>query len=377
MSELSTPLLDKHRELGATIVDFAGWQMPLRYTSDVAEHHAVRTAAGLFDLSHMGELMVTGPDAAAALDYALVGHMSRMKLWAAKYTMICTPQGGVLDDLVVYRRDWEHFMVVANASNRETVVEELRARIAAGGFDAEVADETAAIALIAVQGPRAVDIVTAMCEIGAEDPPALKYYTAANVLLHGGMHAFVARTGYTGEDGFELFVPADLAADVWDLAVAHGADAGLVPCGLASRDSLRLEAGMPLYGNELSRDRSPFEAGLGRVVNFGRADGPERGDFVGRDTLAAVKGSGTAEVLVGLVGEGRRAARAGYTVVDADGATVGVVTSGLPSPTLGKPVAMAYVARSHAEPGTELAADVRGRREPMRVIALPFYRRGA
>ncbi|WP_062077304.1 glycine cleavage system aminomethyltransferase GcvT [Demequina globuliformis] len=377
MTNLETPLLKQHHDLGATMVDFAGWSMPLRYSGDVAEHQAVRQAAGLFDLSHMGELMVTGADAAAALDYALVGHMSRMGLWAAKYTMMCTPDGGVIDDLVVYRRDWEHFMVVANAANREAVLGQLRDRIAAGGFDAEVTDETASIALIAVQGPAAVDIVTAMCELGAEDPPALKYYTAANVLLEGGHHAFVARTGYTGEDGFELFVPADLAADVWTLAMDRGAERGLIPCGLASRDSLRLEAGMPLYGNELSRTLSPFAAGLGRVVNFGRADGPERGDFVGREALAKVKEAGTERVLVGLVGAGRRAARAGYPVVTEAGEDVGVVTSGLPSPTLGSPVAMAYVDRGVSEPGTSLAVDVRGRHEQMNVVALPFYRRGA
>ncbi|WP_201774297.1 glycine cleavage system aminomethyltransferase GcvT [Demequina flava] len=377
MTDLHTPLLAQHQALDATIVDFAGWQMPLRYSGDVAEHQAVRNAAGLFDLSHMGELMVTGPDAAAALEYALVGHMSRMKLWAAKYTMMCAPDGGVIDDLVVYRRDWEHFMVVANASNRVEVLAELRERITSGGFDADVADETHTIALIAVQGPASADIVASMCEIGADDPPALKYYSAANVLLEGGHHAFVARTGYTGEDGYELFVPADLAADVWELARERGADAGLIPCGLAARDSLRLEAGMPLYGNELSRERSPFEAGLGRVVNFGRADGPERGDFVGREALAGIREAGTAHTLVGLVGRGRRAARAGYPVVDEAGAVIGEVTSGIPSPTLGSPIAMAYVSREFAEAGTAVAVDVRGRHEAMDVVALPFYRRGA
>ncbi|GMA35547.1 glycine cleavage system aminomethyltransferase GcvT [Demequina litorisediminis] len=268
---LRSPLHEEHLALGATMTEFAGWDMPVRYSGDVAEHTAVRTAAGLFDLSHMGELMVTGPDAAAALDYALVGHMSRMRLWAAKYTMLCDERGGILDDLVVYRRDWDHFMVVANASNRVAVAAELQERFTAAGFDAIVTDETETLALIAVQGPASAAIVASMCALGETEPATLKYYSAANILLEGGHHAFVARTGYTGEDGFELFVGADVASDVWHSALAHGVAAGLVPCGLAARDSLRLEAGMPLYGQELSASTSPFEVGLGRVVSF---DGP-------------------------------------------------------------------------------------------------------
>lgn len=359
------------------MVDFAGWQMPVRYEGDIAEHQAVRSAAGLFDLSHMGELMVRGDDAAAALDYALVGHISRVPLWGAKYSMMCTPDGGVVDDVIVYRRDWDHFMVVANASNRETVVDELQARIAERGFAASVEDVTHEIALIAVQGPAAAAITASMCELGAEDIDAMKYYKASNVLLEGGIHAFAARTGYTGEDGFELFVPAADAPEVWRLAMARGEAAGLTPCGLASRDSLRLEAGMPLYGRELSHDTNPFEAGLGRVVAFGRADGPDRGDFVGRAALERVRDEGAQKSLVGLVGEGRRSPRTGYPVTDEDDHQIGIVTSGAPSPTLGYPVAMAYVPPRLAEPGTALIVDVRGRREPMRVVALPFYTRGS
>ncbi len=398
---LRSPLHDEHLALGATMTEFAGWDMPLRYSGDVAEHTAVRTAAGLYDLSHMGELMVTGPDAAAALDYALVGHMSRMRLWAAKYTMMCDASGGIVDDLVVYRRDWDHFMVVANASNRVEVAGELAARFAAGGFDASVSDETASLALIAVQGPAAAAIVGSLCAAGESEPATLKYYSAANLLLEGGHHAFVARTGYTGEDGFELFVGADVAAEVWRSALAAGASHGLIPCGLASRDSLRLEAGMPLYGHELSADTTPFDAGLGRVVAFEgpavvlssaqpgaaapgaglsdqvdpRAVSVERGAFVGREALAAVAASGPAKVLVGLVGEGRRSPRAGYAVTDTAGNQVGIVTSGIPSPTLGQPIAMAYVPPTMAEVGTEVGIDVRGRREQMRVVALPFYKR--
>ncbi|MDN4491362.1 glycine cleavage system aminomethyltransferase GcvT [Demequina sp. SYSU T00068] len=369
---LRSPLHDEHVALGATLVPFAGWEMPVRYTGDIAEHTAVRTAAGLFDLSHMGEIAVHGDGAEDFLDHALVGRMSAIALGGAKYTMLCTPDGGVIDDLIVYRRDWDHYVIVANAANKDVVVAELESRLV--DYDARLEDISAEIALIAVQGPRAERIVAAMCARGDDDIVAMKYYSAANVLLRGDIHAFAARTGYTGEDGFELFVNAADAVAVWRLALETGAPDGLIPCGLSARDTLRLEAGMPLYGQELTRDTTPFEAGLGRIVVFGSAARP-RGPFVGHDALLRAKVEGTASTLVGLVGDGRRAARAGYPIVDESGEQVGVVTSGAPSPTLGRPIAMAYVPHAMAEPGTEVAVDVRGRREPMTVTSLPFYRR--
>jgi aminomethyltransferase len=372
VTTLRSPLHDEHVALGATLVDFAGWQMPVRYSGDIAEHEAVRTGAGLFDLSHMGELSVRGNDAAAFLDLALAGRISAVKLWGAKYTMLCNEAGGVIDDLVVYRRDWDHFFIVANASNKDRVLKELRSRL--GSFDATVDDESHDIALIAVQGPLAAQITGAMCDLGADDIEAMKYYTASNVLLKGGIHAFAARTGYTGEDGFELFVGADEARAVWQLALEIGTPQGLIPAGLSARDTLRLEAGMPLYGQELNESTTPFEAGLGRIIAFGTEENP-RGDFVGRDALAAVKSAGIPKQLVGLVGAGRRSARTGYAVTDADGNQVGVVTSGAPSPTLGSPIAMAYVPPAMAEVGTVVGIDVRGRREEMTVTALPFYKR--
>ncbi|MFW7414876.1 glycine cleavage system aminomethyltransferase GcvT [Demequina sp. SO4-18] len=376
MTSETSPLHAEHVADGATMVDFAGWQMPVRYSGDIAEHQAVRTAAGLFDLSHMGELMVRGADAAAALDYAFVGQVSRVPLWGAKYTMMCAPDGGVIDDVIVYRRDWDHFMVVANAANRITVRDQLRSRIGEGGFDASVEDVTHEIALVAIQGPAAESITASMCELGADDIHALKYYKGANVLIEGGIHAFAARTGYTGEDGFELFVPADRARAVWSLAIERGDAAGLMPCGLAARDSLRLEAGMPLYGHELSHDTNPFEAGLGRIVGLGGSEGPPRGDFVGRAALERVRDVGVQKTLVGLAGDGRRSPRTGYPVTDPQDNQIGIVTSGAPSPTLGHPIAMAYVPPGLAEAGTEIGVDVRGRREMMRVVPLPFYTRG-
>jgi len=393
MTDLLSPLHDEHVALGAVLTSFAGWSMPLRYTSDLAEHTAVRTAAGLFDLSHMGELEITGPQAGLALDVALVGHLSALAVGRARYTMIVAPDGGVLDDLVVYRLADERFLVVANASNVALVRSALTERL--GGFDAALDDASARTALIAVQGPRAEQIVTGLVagpatqrqpdggpgqtpqmEPGPADAVrALRYYAAVEAVV-AGVPALVARTGYTGEDGFELFVAAEAAPAVWRAVLAVGRPLGLVPAGLSARDSLRLEAGMPLYGNELDRTTSPYDAGLGRVVRLDKTD-PQGGPllFVGRQALQARAAAEPRRTLVGLEGLGRRAARHGYPVLDGEGAQVGVVTSGAPSPTLGRPVAMAYVPPALSAVGTELAVDVRGRAEPVRVVALPFYRR--
>ncbi|MDQ0789328.1 aminomethyltransferase [Streptomyces sp. B3I7] len=359
-----------HRSLGATMTDFAGWDMPLRYGSEREEHLAVRTRAGLFDLSHMGEITVTGPDAPALLGHSLVGDLATLAAGRARYTMICRADGGILDDLIVYRlADAEHpvYMVVANASNAQTVLDALTER--AAGFDAEVRDDRDAYALLAVQGPASPGILASVTDA---DLDGLKYYAGLPGTV-AGVPALIARTGYTGEDGFELFVdPAD-AEKLWQALTEAGASAGLVPCGLSCRDTLRLEAGMPLYGNELTTALTPFDAGLGRVVKFGK-----EGDFVGREALAEAAGraeQNPPRVLVGLVAEGRRVPRAGYPVV-AGGAVVGEVTSGAPSPTLGRPIAMAYVDAAHAAPGTPgVGVDIRGSHEPFEVVALPFYKR--
>lgn len=371
MTAKRSPLHDEHVALGATLVEFAGWEMPVRYSSDIAEHTAVRTVAGIFDLSHMGEISVRGADAVTFLEYALIGRMGAVGLGRAKYTMMCAPDGGIIDDLVVYRRDWDHFVIVANAGNRDAVVDELMARSL--GLSVSVEDESDQIALIAIQGPASADIVTAMIARDADNIGPLPYYAATNVVLAGDIHAFVARTGYTGEDGFELFVSAADAADVWRLALATGGER-LLPCGLSSRDTLRLEAGMPLYGQELTRETTPFDAGLGRVIAFGTDTNP-RADFVGRGALETARDATPTRQLVGLVGDGRRSPRAGYAVTTAQGDVIGAVTSGAPSPTLGRPVGMAYVTPEWAAPGTEVLIDVRGRGEPMTIAALPLYRR--
>ncbi|MHC0430048.1 glycine cleavage system aminomethyltransferase GcvT [Streptomyces sp. O3] len=364
-----------HRSLGATMTDFAGWDMPLRYASERDEHNAVRTKAGLFDLSHMGEITVTGPEAVDLLNYALVGNIGSVGAGRARYTMICQEDGGIVDDLIVYRLGDADaapaYMVVANAGNAQTVLDALTAR--AEGFDAVVRDDRDAYALIAVQGPESPGILKSVTDA---DLDGLKYYAGLPGTV-AGVSALIARTGYTGEDGFELFVaPAD-AEQLWQALTEAGAPVGLIPCGLSCRDTLRLEAGMPLYGHELTTALTPFDAGLGRVVKFEKTSHGD--DFVGRAALAAAAAKAETappRKLVGLIAEGRRVPRAGYPVVAADGTVIGEVTSGAPSPTLGKPIAMAYVDATHAAPGTAgVGVDIRGKAEPYQVVALPFYKR--
>ena len=369
-----TALEAVHESLGATFTDFAGWRMPVRYDSDLAEHRAVRESAGLFDLSHMGEIHLRGPQAGEALDHAMAGKLSAVAVGRAKYTLLLTEQGGVIDDVIVYRLAEDHFLVVANASNAVVDAEEIRARVA--GFDVEVDDASDRTSLIAVQGPESEQILLDLLAaedsgvegVTAEDITSMKYYRFAEGTYRGG-DLLVARTGYTGEDGFELYVGDDSAEELWKALTAVGGDR-IVPCGLACRDTLRLEAGMPLYGNELSRDLLPAQAGMGRIVALS-----SKGDFVGREATEAAQTEGL-PVLVGLAAEGRRAARAGSAVRDGEGNEIGAVTSGVLSPSLGHPIALAYIDPSHREVGTELVVDVRGKDLPVRVVETPFYRRG-
>ena len=386
-----TPLRERHEALGASFTDFGGWQMPVRYTSDLAEHHAVRQSAGLFDISHMAEFLVTGTHADAYLDYALAGRISAMPVGKAKYSLLLAEDGGIVDDVIVYRLAEDRYLVIANAGNRGYVDAAFASRVRSfpsileremaprgegeersfagflGDRGVDVEDVSDEFALLAVQGPAAEAIVAAT--EGIEDvsvPWAEQKYYAWATATYNDRPLLLARTGYTGEDGFELLVHAADAGDLWDALVTAGVPSGLVPAGLAARDTLRLEAGMPLYGHELTRETKPAQAGLGRVVVA------DKDDFIGK---GAVDAAPDAPVLVGLVAEGKRAGRAGYPVVDADGAVLGEVTSGALSPALGHPVAMAYVTPSSAEVGTTVFLDVRGTRIPATVTALPFYRR--
>ncbi len=392
----TTPLHDRHEALGASFTDFGGWLMPVRYSSDLAEHHAVRESAGLFDISHMAEFWVHGGRAADFLDYVLAGRISAVPVGRAKYSLVLAEDGGIVDDVIVYRTGEEYFLVIANAGNRDAVAAALAdARTAwprilpfldghvdgawadiPGAEVPRVEDLTDQTALIAVQGPRARNVLAALADLELTEPargagePRLPW-ELADLPSYAGRAArwrdadlFIARTGYTGEDGFEILLPTDGAAGLWDALLAAGEPVGLVPAGLAARDTLRLEAGMPLYGHELGRSIHPGQAGLGRVVAADKAD------FVGKGAAS----DPDAPVLVGLVSEGRRAGRAGYAVYDGD-TRVGEVTSGALSPTLGHPIAMAFVAPPVAASGTELTLDVRGTRIPATVTALPFYRR--
>ena len=367
MTSQNTPLHAIHEAAGASFTDFSGWNMPVRYSSDLAEHHAVRESAGLFDLSHMAELRVTGAGAGQALDYALSGRPSAMEPGEAKYMLILNDRAGIIDDLIVYCLATEDYLVVANAGNRHPVVEAITDRLS--GFDATLRDYTDQTVMLAVQGPRAEAILGAVPGFRTDVPlPEIAYYRIDQATFHD-QPVLVARTGYTGEDGFELYIDAAAGEALWAALVEAGRDHDLQLCGLAARDTLRLEAGMPLYGNELGERIRPAEVRLLRVVDR------EKGDFVGKDWFESHP-EPSEKILVGLAAEGKRAARAGYPVLDPGSMEqVGVVTSGALSPTLGHPIAMALIDRDYKDPETELHLDVRGQMVPARVVPLPFYRR--
>ena len=360
-----TPLASRHEALGARMIDFAGWRMPVQYGSILDEHRSVRERVGLFDLSHMGELLIEGAEAGEGLARAVVTNPPALAIGRAHYSMLCASDGGILDDLIVYRLADDRFLVVANAANAHVVSDTLAERLE--GSRAVLDDQSLATGLVAVQGPRSVDVLGSLTDI---DLASLRYYGIAEGAV-AGIPAHVARTGYTGEDGFEVFVETAQTGALWDALLDRVREAGGGPVGLGARDTLRLEAGMPLYGNELDRTTTPFDAGLGRVVKL---DKP--GDFVGRAALEKAAADGPKRRLVGLTIEGRGIARHGYPV-DAGERRTGVVTSGTQSPTLGVPIAMAYVSPPDAEPATMLDIEIRDTRVPARVVPLPFYRRSS
>jgi aminomethyltransferase len=362
----TTPLHDVHVDLGATMVDFAGWSMPVRYDSDLAEHHAVRQRAGLFDLSHMGEVWVSGPGAGAGLARALITDPPRLSPGRAQYSMICTEDGGIIDDLIVYRLAEDRFLVVPNAASRQAVVEALDQRVSAP--EALVDDASLRTSLLAVQGPRALELLAPLADV---DLSSLRYYAIAEGHV-AGQPALVARTGYTGEDGFELFLDWTAALPVWRRLLDAGAEVGLEPCGLGARDTLRLEAGYPLYGNELSATISPLEASLDWVVKL------DKGPFVGREALAREHQAGPPRRLVGFLVEGRGIPRAGYEITEPGGEQVGRVTSGTQSPVLGRGIGLGLVTNDpqYTEPGSQLGIRIRDRTLAAQVVKAPFFRLG-
>jgi aminomethyltransferase len=339
------------------MVDFAGWDMPVQYTSIVEEHQAVRTAVGLFDISHMGRLSFAGPDALALIQQVYTNNAATLQDGQVRYGLVCNERGGIRDDVLVYRWPYGYAMVV-NASNRAKVVAWLAEHKA--GRSVEVSDRTPDTAMVAVQGPRALEQCRGMT---AADADQLQYYHATPTTYRGNP-CVVSRTGYTGEDGLEIMIGAALGVELWEDLLARGAR----PCGLGARDTLRLEAAMPLYGHELTEETDAFQAGLGWAVKL------DKGDFVGREALLQRREDKTRRQRVGLELAGKRIAREGAAVVR-QGQEVGRVPSGTFAPTLAKPIAMAYVDPALAAPGTACEIDVRGKREPARVVPLPFYRR--
>jgi len=363
MTSTRTALHDLHEAAGAQFTDFSGWWMPLRYDSDLTEHHRVRQGVGLFDLSHMAEIMITGQGAGDCLDYALSATHSTMDVGRAKYSLLLAPDGGILDDLIVYRLAEDQFLIVANAGNRHTAVDAVSDR--AGRFSVDVADQTDNTVMVAVQGPDSLHVLHALGHLTTTQPlDDLGYYRVTSGEWRD-QQLLIARTGYTGEDGFEIYIDAAHGPALWTALVDAGSPWDLAPCGLAARDTLRLEAGMPLYGHELSADIHPAQAGLHRSVDKSKVE------FVGKGAHA----SDTGRRLVGITASGRRAARADYPVTDVEGNVIGVVTSGALSPTLGHPIHMAYVDSEFCEPDTEVMLDVRGTPLPGTVTRLPFYTR--
>ena len=358
-----TPLHDIHVALGGRMVPFAGYEMPIQYRSIIEEHNAVRSAVGLFDLSHMGELLVRGPEALAFTRYAVVSDPARLEPGQAQYSMLCAEDGGIIDDLILYRTD-EGYLFVCNAANHDAVVDQLAGLQQRGDFDAEVEDRSERTALIAPQGPHAAALLSGLTDL---DLTGLAYYHALTGKV-AGTDCLVARTGYTGEDGFELFCDARRAKALWETLTEAGEPYGLRACGLGSRDTLRLEAGMPLYGNELDRRTNPYEANLGRVVKL------DKGEFMGRAALGAIQQAGPQRKLVGLVMRDNAVARQGYPVL-VEGKAVGTVTSGTASPTLHERIAMAYVPASAAAVGNGVEVVVRERPYAAEQVKLPFYRR--
>ncbi len=363
-SELKrTPLYECHVEAGGKIVPFAGWEMPVQYSGVMDEHRAVRSAVGLFDVSHMGEIEVTGHRALDFLQFVTCNDVSKLSVGRAHYTGLMTPRGTFVDDLLVHKMGDERYLLVVNAANKDKDYAYLCAQAPAfPGVD--VCDRSAEWAQIAIQGPRALDVLQRVTD---EELESIRYYRFVEGAVDGAP-AILARTGYTGEDGFEVYLAPERAPSLWRRLLEVGGDAGIVPCGLGARDTLRFEASMPLYGNDIDDTTTPYEAGLGWIVKL------DKGPFLGRDVLARQKDEGVGRTLVGLEMRGRGIARHGYPIAVA-GREVGLVTSGTFAPTLGKALAMGYVPVESSAEGTEVEVEIREQRIPAVVAATPFYRR--
>jgi aminomethyltransferase len=357
-----TPLYDRHVAAGARMVEFGGWEMPVQYSGIVDEHNAVRNAAGLFDISHMGEVEVKGPDALAFLQHVATYDVAQIGEGLANYALLCRPDGGIVDDIFIYNLP-DGYMVVVNASNIEKDFAWMLDNMA--GFDVVLTNISDQASMLALQGPQAEAILARATDENVADLP---FHGVTTGMLLGSIPGLIARTGYAGEDGFELFVDDGNVAQLWDGLLALGRDVGLKPCGLGARDSLRFEACLALYGHEIADDINPYEAKLGWVVKL------DKGAFVGDETLRLIKQAGVQRKLVGFEMIGRGIARGDYEIRSVEGERIGYVTTGMPSPTLGKNLGLGYVPAELAREGSEFDVVVREKPVRARVVKTPFYK---
>ena len=365
-----TPLFDRHVALGARVVEFGGWEMPVQYSGIVDEHTAVRSAAGLFDISHMGEIEVKGRDALAFLQHIATQDVAAIHEGESNYALLCNPDGGIVDDIFIYHLP-DGYMVVVNASNTEQDFAWMLDNM--HGFDIELTNISDRASMLALQGPHAEAILAKATDV---DVVNLPFHGVTTGMLLGDIPGLIARTGYTGEDGFELFVDDDNVERLWDGLLALGKGDGLKPCGLGARDSLRFEACLALYGHEIADEINPYEAKLGWVVKLDKGDGSTGSpcEFVGRETLRQIKQEGVRRKLAGFEVVDRGIARGGYEIRSVDGDRIGEVTTGMPSPSLGKNLGLGYVPAALATEGSEFDVIVRDRPVRAKVVKTPFYK---
>jgi aminomethyltransferase len=356
-----TPLFDAHMQLGARMVDFAGWEMPIQYEGISAEHEAVRTSAGVFDVSHMGEVEFTGPGTLDYLQNLITNDVSSINDNQMLYTFMCYPDGGVVDDIIVYRRKDDSYMAIINASNIDKDIAWMREQ--AGPYDVDIKDRSDDLSLIALQGPNAHEILGELVDV---DLKSISFFNFSEDVKCSGRPCMVSRSGYTGEDGFEICLSNDDAPFVWSKLIDAGADKGLKPCGLGARDTLRFEANLPLYGNELSASITPLEAGFGMFVKL------DKGDFIGRDALVKQKEEGLTRKIVGFEMIENGIPRHGYDILS-DGKVIGFVTTGYNSPTLKKNIGFAMVDVEHSALGSEIDVQIRRKILQAKVIKRRFY----
>ncbi|WP_289142592.1 glycine cleavage system aminomethyltransferase GcvT [uncultured Brevibacillus sp.] len=363
-----TPLFPLYANYGAKVIDFGGWELPVQFSSIIEEHHAVRTLAGLFDVSHMGEVMIEGPDATACVQYLITNDISKLQINQAVYAALCYPNGGIVDDLLVYKQGEQKYLLVINASNIDKDVDWILSHAIGDVTIENISSKTAQLAL---QGPVAEKVLQRMT---ATDLSEIAYFTFEDDVEVAGVKTLVSRTGYTGEDGFELYLDAADAPALWEKILEEGKADGVVPCGLGARDTLRFEARLPLYGQELGPDISPLEAGIGFAVKL-----QKEADFIGKEALQKQKEEGVSRKLVGIELIGRGIPRNGYPVYAADAAetdeAIGYVTSGTQSPTLKKNLGLALIKADYAAIGTNLTVEIRGKRIEAVTVKAPFYKR--